>query len=118
MHLDPMATRFQALEAACSALREGATAHEAVRDVAVAFGAVHPNEGTFRAIRAVLDQREHPTDFPQNKDAYSKHHASKNAFQKWKRLLSGAAGMSASAWHERARNGMSRSACRHHVYWL
>ena len=48
----------------------------AARDLAHAFGAVHPEAGTLRAIQAVIDQLDNPSSFARNKDAYEKHGAS------------------------------------------
>ena len=65
---------------------DAAAADAAARDLAHAFGAVHPEAGTLRAIRAVIDQLDNPS-FARNKDAYEKHGASQATFNKWKKKL-------------------------------
>ena len=66
---------------------DAAAADAAARDLAHAFGAVHPEAGTLRAIRAVIDQLDNPASFARNKDAYEKHGASEATFKKWKKKL-------------------------------
>ena len=56
----------------------------AARDIAYAFGAVHPEVGTCRAIQAVLDQLDNPST---NQAAWEKHGAGRNTFLKWKKKL-------------------------------
>ena len=62
-----------------------AAATAAARDIAYAFGYVHPEAGTFRAIQAVLDQLDNPST--KNKDAYEKHGAGRGTYVKWKKKL-------------------------------
>ena len=59
----------------------------AARDLAHAFGAVHPEAGTLRAIHAVIDQLDNPSSFARNRDAYEKHGASQGTFNRWKKKL-------------------------------
>ena len=59
----------------------------AASDLAHAFGAVHPEAGTLRAIHAVIDQLDNPASFARNRDAYQKHGASQGTFNKWKKKL-------------------------------
>ena len=59
----------------------------AARDLAHAFGAVHPEAGTLRAIQAVIDQLNNPSSFARNKDACQKHGASQGTFNRWKKKL-------------------------------
>ena len=66
---------------------DAAAGDTAARDLAHAFGAVHPEAGTLRAIRAVIDQLDNPASFARNKDAYEKHGASEATFKKWKKKL-------------------------------
>ena len=73
-----------AFEAARRQLGDAAAADAAARDLAHAFGAVHPEAGTLRAIKAVIDQLDNPASFARNKDAYQKHGASEDTFEKWK----------------------------------
>ena len=81
--MDP---RLLAFEAARRQLVDG-DATAAARDLAHAFGAVHPETGTVRAIQAVIDQIDNPSSFARNKDAYEKHGASQGTFNKWKKKL-------------------------------
>ena len=67
-----------------------AAATAAARDIAYAFGYVHPEAGTFRAIQAVLDQLDNPST--KNKDAYEKHGAGRGTYVKWKKKLTGILG--------------------------
>ena len=76
-----------AFEAARRQLGDAAAGDAAARDLAHAFGAVHPEAGTLRAIRAVIDQLDNPASFARNKDAYEKHCASEATFKKWKKKL-------------------------------
>ena len=76
-----------AFEAARRQLGDAAAADAAARDLAHAFGAVHPEAGTLRAIRAVIDQLDNPASFARNKDVYEKHGASQATFNKWKKKL-------------------------------
>ena len=76
-----------AFEAARRQLGDAAAGDAAARDLAHAFGAVHPEAGTLRAIRAVIDQLDNPASFARNKDAYEKHGASQATFNKWKKKL-------------------------------
>ena len=81
--MDP---RLLAFEAARRQFVDG-DATAAARDLAHAFGAVHPEAGTLRAIQAVIDQLDNPSSFARNKDAYEKHGASQGTFNKWKKKL-------------------------------
>ena len=85
---DPAGTmdRLLTFEAARRRLK-GGDATAAARDLAHAFGAVHPEAGTLRAIQAVIDQLDNPSSFARNKDAYEKHGASQGTFNKWKKKL-------------------------------
>ena len=76
-----------AFEAARRQLGDAAAGDAAARDLAHAFGAVHPEAGTLRAIKAVIDQLDNPASFARNKDAYEKHGASEATFKKWKKKL-------------------------------
>ena len=76
-----------AFEAARRQLAADRSSTTAARDLAHAFGAVHPEAGTLRAIRAVTDQLDNPASFARNKDAYEKHGASEATFKKWKKKL-------------------------------
>ena len=76
-----------AFEAARRQLGDAAAADAAARDLAHAFGAVHPEAGTLRAIKAVIDQLDNPASFARNKDAYEKHGVSQGTFNKWKKKL-------------------------------
>ena len=69
-----------------------AAATAAARDIAYAFGYVHPEAATFRAIQAVLDQLENPSSFAGNKDAYEKHGVGRGTFKKWKKMLTAVLG--------------------------
>ena len=64
-----------------------AAATAAARDLAYAFGYVHPEAGTCKAIQAVLDQLDNPTLFTGNKEAYEKHGVGRGAFKRWKKHL-------------------------------
>ena len=68
-------------------LPETAAATAAARELAYAFGAVHPEAGTFRAIQAVLDQLENPSAFTGNQDVYEKHGVGRGTYKKWKKKL-------------------------------
>ena len=81
--MDP---RLLAFEAARRQFVDG-DATAAARDLAHAFGAVHPEAGTLRAIHAVIDQLDNPSSFARNRDAYQKHGASQGTFNKWKEKL-------------------------------
>ena len=81
--MDP---RRLAFEAARRQFVDG-DATAAARDLAHAFGAVHPEAGTLRAIQAVIDQLDNPSSFARNKDAYEKHGATQSTFNKWKKML-------------------------------
>ena len=81
--MDP---RLLAFEAARRQFVDG-DATAAARDLAQAFGAVHPEAGTLRAIHAVIDQLDNPSSFARNRDAYEKHGASQGTFNKWKKKL-------------------------------
>ena len=81
--MDP---RLLAFEAARRQLVDG-DATAAARDLAHAFGAVHPQTSTLRAIQAVIDQLDNPSSFARNKDSYEKHGASQGTFNKWKKKL-------------------------------
>ena len=81
--MDP---RLLAFEAARRQFVDG-DATAAARDLAHAFGAVHPEAGTLRAIQAVIDQLDNPSSFARNKDAYEKHGATQSTFNKWKKML-------------------------------
>ena len=81
--MDP---RLLAFEAARRQFVDG-DATAAARDLAHAFGAVHPEAGTLRAIHAVIDQLDNPSSFARNRDAYEKHGASQGTFNKWKKKL-------------------------------
>ena len=81
--MDP---RRLAFEAARRQFVDG-DATAAARDLAHAFGAVHPEAGTLRAIQAVIDQLDNPSSFARNKDAYEKHGASQGTFNRWKKKL-------------------------------
>ena len=83
----PNARQLNALAAALCAIRNGETSSETLRDLAQAFGATHPKAGTLRAIQAVLDQIENPSDFTRDQDAYEKHGATKATFCRWKQKL-------------------------------
>ena len=74
-----------AFEAARRQLAADRSSTTAARDLAHAFGAVHPEAGTLRAIRAVIDQLDNPASFARDKDAYEKHGASEATFKKWKK---------------------------------
>lgn len=76
-----------AFEAARRQSGDAAAGEAAARDLAHAFGAVHPEAGTLRAIQAVIDQLDNPASFARNKDAYEKHGASEATFKKWKKKL-------------------------------
>ena len=76
-----------AFEAARRQLAADRSSTTAARDLAHAFGAVHPEAGTLRAIRAVIDQLDNPASFARDKDAYEKHGASEATFNKWKKKL-------------------------------
>ena len=76
-----------AFEAARRQLGDAAAGDAAARDLAHAFGAVHPEAGSLRAIRAVIDQLDNPASFARNKDVYEKHGASQATFNKWKKKL-------------------------------
>jgi hypothetical protein len=80
-----MEARLAALSVARLAVRDTAGDSTAtIQEVAIAFGSVHPEIGTIRAIRAVVDQLEHPSAFTRNRDAYEKHSASRSTYEKWK----------------------------------
>ena len=81
--MDP---RLLAFEAARRQFVDG-DATAAARDLAHAFGAVHPEAGTLRAIHAVIDQLDNPSSFARNRDAYEKHGASQGTFNRWKKKL-------------------------------
>lgn len=83
----PNARQLTVLAAALCAIRNGETSSETLRDLAQAFGATHPKAGTLRAIQAVLDQIENPSDFTRDQDAYEKHGATKATFCRWKQKL-------------------------------
>ena len=81
--MDP---RLLAFEAARRQFVDG-DATAAARDLAHAFGAVHPQTSTLRAIQAVIDQLDNPSAFARNKDAYEKHGATQVTFNRWKKKL-------------------------------
>ena len=85
-HKGAMDPRLLAFEAARRQFVDG-DATAAARDLAHAFGAVHPEAGTLRAIHAVIDQLDNPSSFARNRDAYEKHGASQGTFNKWKKKL-------------------------------
>ena len=55
-----------------------------VIELARSLGSVHPEIGSIRAIRAVLDKLEHPAQFRRDQDAWERHSASKRTFKTWK----------------------------------
>ena len=79
--MDPRLLAFEALRR--QLVHGDATA--AARDLAHAFGAVHPQTSTLRAIQAVIDQLDNPSAFFRNKDAYEKHGATQVTFNRWKK---------------------------------
>ena len=81
--MDPRLLAFEALRR--QLVLGDATA--AARDLAHAFGAVHPQTSTLRAIQAVIDQLDNPSAFFRNKDAYEKHGATQVTFNRWKKKL-------------------------------
>ena len=81
--MDP---RLLAFEAARRQFVDG-DATAAARDLAHAFGAVHPQTSTLRAIQAVIDQLDNPSAFARNEDAYTKHGATQCTFNRWKKKL-------------------------------
>jgi hypothetical protein len=85
-HKGAMDPRLLAFEAARRQFVDG-DATAAARDLAHAFGAVHPEAGTLRAIHAVIDQLDNPSSFARNRDAYEKHGASQGTFNRWKKKL-------------------------------
>ena len=64
-----------------------AAATAAARDLAYAFGYVHPEAGTCKAIQAVLDQLDNPSLFTGNQEAYEKHGVGRGTFKRWKKHL-------------------------------
>ena len=56
----------------------------AARDIAITFGAKHPEAGMFKAIQAVLDQLENLLSFT-NQAAWEKHSVGRTAFKGWKK---------------------------------
>ena len=87
------AARRQSVDWSLLPVTDAATA--AARGIAYAFGAVHPEVGTFRAIQAVLDQLDNPST--KNQAAWEKHRAKRGTFLKWKKKLTALLGTSHDA---------------------
>ena len=85
--VDDLLWQLAALEKARDAVSRNAGDREvtgSVIELARSLGSVHPETGSIRAIRAVLDKLEHPAQFRRDQDAWEKHSASKRTFKTWK----------------------------------
>lgn len=84
------ATQQTALDAAREAVRGHLPIGEIVsrvRELASRFGTSRPEQGTVRAIRAVLGKLEFPEQYGTDRDAWEAHHARERNFKRWKKAI-------------------------------
>jgi hypothetical protein len=68
-------------------LRSEAEVILALRKLAAELGTTRPEQGTYRAIRSVIDKFERPEAFSRDQDAWELHGAKPRNFKKWKKRI-------------------------------
>ena len=81
----PANSRRAALDTADAAAFSGLLTPALATDLARAYGSVHPNEATTRAVTAVLLRRA--GHYASDKLAYEAHGCAQRTFYKWKKCL-------------------------------